>query len=87
MATATQAQNKPSKKTPPKVQLFLWEGVDKKGNKIKGESSGQNLTLVKAELRKQGIVANKVRKKPTALFGQKKKKITPMNDRIVYSES
>ncbi|MCG8536601.1 MAG: type II secretion system F family protein, partial [Pseudomonadales bacterium] len=79
MATATQAQNKPSKKAPPKVQLFLWEGVDKKGNKIKGESSGQNLTLVKAELRKQGIVANKVRKKPTALFGQKKKKITPMD--------
>lgn len=80
MATAAQAQSKPAKKTAtPKVQIFLWEGVDKKGNKIKGEAPGQNITLVKAELRKQGIVANRVRKKPTALFGNRKKKITPMD--------
>ena len=79
MATAAQTQPKANKKTPPKVQQFVWEGVDKKGNKIKGETSGQNLTLVKAELRKQGIVANKVRKKPTSLFGPKKKAITPMD--------
>lgn len=78
MATAT-AQTKPSKKNVPKVQTFVWEGLDKKGNKVKGESSAQNMTLVKAELRKQGIMANKVRKKPTALFSQRKKKITPMD--------
>lgn len=80
MATATQAQTKTSKKaSPPKVQTFHWEGLDKKGNKVKGEIPGQNVTLVKAELRKQGIVANKVKKKPTALFGERKKKITPMD--------
>ncbi len=78
MATAAQAQTK-KKVTPPKIQAFIWEGTDKKGNKIKGETSGQNMTLVKAELRKQGIVAKKVRKKPTSLFGPKKKKITPMD--------
>lgn len=80
MATATQAQSKPAKKAnTPKIQSFVWEGVDKKGNKIKGETPGQNITLVKAELRKQGIVANKVRKKPASLFGPKKKKISPMD--------
>ena len=80
MATATQTQAKQAKKiATPKVQTFTWEGLDKKGNKVKGEIPGQNITLVKAELRKQGIVANKVKKKATALFGQRKKKITPLD--------
>lgn len=81
MATAAQAKAKPAAKkaAEPKVQVFVWEGTDKRGNKVKGELPGQNVTLIKAELRKQGIVAGKVRKKPTALFGQRKKKITPMD--------
>ena len=37
------------------------------------------MTLVKAELRKQGIVANKVRKKPTSLLGKRKKRISPLD--------
>ena len=82
MATAAQAKPKtaPAKKiAEPKVQYFLWEGTDKRGNKVKGELPGQNITLIKAELRKQGINANKVRRKPTSLFGQRKKKITPLD--------
>ncbi|MCP5017729.1 MAG: type II secretion system F family protein [Ketobacter sp.] len=80
MATATQAQSKPSKKAAAlKVQTFSWEGLDKKGNKVKGEIPGQNVTLVKAELRKQGIVANKVKKKAASLLGPRKKKISPMD--------
>lgn len=59
--------------------IFVWEGTDKKGNKIKGESPGSNPALVKAELRRQGINPLKVRKKPKSLFGDKSKgkKITP----------
>ena len=81
MATAAQAKTKPAPKkvAEPKVQLFVWEGTDKRGNKVKGELPGQNITLIKAELRKQGINANKVRRKPTALFSQGKKKITPLD--------
>lgn len=81
MATAAQAKAKPAAKkaAEPKVQVFVWEGTDKRGNKVKGELPGQNITLIKAELRKQGINANKVRRKPTALFGQRKKKITPLD--------
>jgi type IV pilus assembly protein PilC len=52
---------------------FLWEGTDKKGNRVKGESLGATDTLVKAELRRQGINPLKVRKKPKPLFGGKKK--------------
>lgn len=81
MATAAQAKAKPAAKkaAEPKVQVFVWEGTDKRGNKVKGELPGQNVTLIKAELRKQGIVAGKVRRKPTSLLGQRKKKITPLD--------
>lgn len=60
------------------LQAFVWEGKDRKGNKTKGEISGSNLALVKAQLRKQGINADKVRKKPKPLFGGSKK-ITPFD--------
>ncbi|MDC0661780.1 type II secretion system F family protein [Marinobacter sp. SS21] len=60
------------------LQVFVWEGKDKKGNKTKGEVSGSNLAVVKAQLRKQGILPSKVRKKPKPLFGGSKK-ITPFD--------
>lgn len=45
-----------------KLQAFVWEGKDRKGNKSKGELNGTNLALVKAQLRKQGIIPDKVKK-------------------------
>ncbi|MBS7663911.1 type II secretion system F family protein [Pseudomonas lalucatii] len=56
-----------------KTSVFVWEGTDKKGGKIKGELTGQSPALVKAQLRKQGINPLKVRKKPVSLFGAGKK--------------
>jgi type IV pilus assembly protein PilC len=61
-----------------KLQAFVWEGKDRKGNKSKGEVSGTNLALVKAQLRKQGIMPDKVKKKPKPLFGGSKK-ISPFD--------
>jgi len=61
-----------------KTSTFSWEGTDKKGAKIKGETSGQNPALVKAQLRKQGINPTKVRKKSTSLLNAGKK-IKPMD--------
>jgi type IV pilus assembly protein PilC len=52
-----------------KQTTFIWEGKDSKGQKVKGESSGANVALVKASLRRQGIIPNKVRKKSKPLFG------------------
>ena len=56
-----------------KTSTFAWEGTDKKGSKVKGEISGQNPALVKAQLRKQGINPTKVRKKSASLLGAGKK--------------
>jgi len=56
---------------------FVWEGTDKQGRKAKGEISSLNPALAKAELRKQGIVAKKVKKKSTSISFGGGKAITP----------
>lgn len=61
-----------------KTSTFSWEGTDRKGSKIKGESAGQSPALVKAQLRKQGINPTKVKKKSASLFSAGKK-IKPMD--------
>ncbi len=60
-----------------KPSVFTWEGKDRKGNKVKGESHSSNPSMVKAELRKQGINPIKVRKKSTLFSSAKSSKITP----------
>jgi type IV pilus assembly protein PilC len=60
-----------------KQQIFIWEGANRQGQRIKGELGGKNINLVKADLRRQGIIPLKVRKKPTPLFGRPKKRIAP----------
>lgn len=57
---------------------FTYEGIDRKGAKVKGEASGKTPALVRAELRKQGINAKKVIKKREIRLGGKKK-IKPMD--------
>ncbi|WP_428820606.1 type II secretion system F family protein [Microbulbifer sp. MCCC 1A16149] len=52
---------------------YIYKGVDTKGNKVDGEITGTNPALIKAQLRRQGIIANRVQKKPKPLFGGKKK--------------
>ncbi|MDD3763183.1 MAG: type II secretion system F family protein [Nevskiales bacterium] len=54
---------------------FKWEGTDRKGNRIKGETQGPSDTFVKLQLRKQGINPIAVRKQ-SSLFGPRKRKIT-----------
>ncbi len=63
-----------------KQQVFVWEGTDKKGARRKGEVSGANMSMAKADLRRQGINPIKVNKKAKPLFGSggpRGKKITP----------
>lgn len=62
-----------------KKATFVWQGVNKKGQKTSGELDAVNQAAVKAQLRKQGITTKKLKKKPQALFGGGKKKITPMD--------
>jgi type IV pilus assembly protein PilC len=56
--------------------IFLWEGRDKRGVKLKGQQVASNPNLVRAELRRQGISPIRVRKKPKPLFGGTGRRIT-----------
>ncbi len=58
-----------------KAHIFVWEGTDRKGNRVKGETRTANAAMAKAELRRQDINPIKVRKKATSLFSNRKKKI------------
>jgi len=61
------------------TQVYVYKGVDKKGKKIEGEISGSSPAVIKAQLLKQGVRANTVRKKPKPLFGSGGKKIKPID--------
>jgi len=41
---------------------FVWEGLDKRGKRLKGKMLAVSEAAVKADLRRQGVVAKKVRK-------------------------
>jgi len=47
---------------------FLWEGTDRKGNRIKGKTMAANEAAVRADLRRQGVVPSKIRKQGAGLF-------------------
>lgn len=61
-------------------EVFVYKGVDKKGKRVSGEVSSGSSALAKAQLIKQGIRAQTVRRKPKPLFSSGgKKKIKPMD--------
>ena len=66
----------PPPKTKIKTLLYSWEGTDKRGSRITGESSATNIAMVRADLRRQGINPLKIRKKAKPFFSAGKKKIT-----------
>src|SRR6202451_1069651 len=45
---------------------FNWEGMDKKGQRIKGRTVAQNEQALKSELRRQGVVATRIKKQSQA---------------------
>jgi type IV pilus assembly protein PilC len=69
MATATAKKASVSREINP-LQTYVWVGKDKRGVVMKGEVTGRNINLVKADLRRQGIVPTKVATKPKPLFGE-----------------
>ena len=45
-----------------KQATFLWEGKDKKGNRVKGRGLARDEMEIRSDLRKQGIAATRIRK-------------------------
>ncbi|MBT6210934.1 MAG: type II secretion system F family protein [Woeseia sp.] len=62
---------------------FTWEGTDRKGKKIKGKSMATDEAAVRADLRRQGVVPNRIRKQSPGLF-RGTAKITP-GDIAIFS--
>ncbi len=58
------------------LTVFHYEGINKSGQKMVGDIQARSLAIAKADLRKQGIVTNKVVKKRKPFFDKKNKKIT-----------
>ena len=55
-----------------KDATFLWEGMDKRGKKVKGQIQASGVALVNTQLRRQGITVTKVKKQST-LFNTAKR--------------
>jgi type IV pilus assembly protein PilC len=78
---ATKAAIKPAAKAPtPRnpnpMQPFVWKGTDKRGKTMHGETLAKNASLLKAELRKQGIAPISVKPKPKSIFGKAGQAVT-----------
>src|ERR1700677_3337464 len=48
---------------------FIWEGKDKRGNKVRGKALAANETALRADLRRQGVAATRVKTQGKPLFG------------------
>ena len=97
MAATTAARQKPSfrapsgskpraaqRAKPDKAHVFAWQGTDRKGNRVSGETRASSIALVRAELRRQGVNPRKVKKKAAPLLSARKKRITA-GDIAVFS--
>lgn len=47
--------------------LYAWEGTNRKGRRVSGQTRGHNPALIKAQLRQQGIKPGRVRRQLAAL--------------------
>src|ERR1700677_4245457 len=48
---------------------FIWEGKDKRGHKVRGKSLASNEAALRADLRRQGVAATRVKTQGKPLFG------------------
>jgi type IV pilus assembly protein PilC len=62
MAPAASASVKTIKRDVP----YQWEGMDKKGNRVKGKSLAPDEAALRADLRRQGIAPSRIKKQSTA---------------------
>lgn len=70
-----------------RTDMYLWEGVDRTGKRVKGEMSGQSEAVIRSTLRRQGVNPLKVKKKPKPLFGGAAGKSPPRTSRCSAGSS
>jgi type IV pilus assembly protein PilC len=89
MATATATANKAralgaQRAEVSKLTTYEWIALDKRGKRMKGDMPAKNATLVKAELRRQGMNPQTVRERSKPLFGATGSTIKP-GDVAIFS--
>lgn len=67
MANSSTAKSKAN--APKALDVFIWQGVNRKGKKVNGELSASSMLELKAQLRKQGITPGRIKKKAKPLLG------------------
>jgi type IV pilus assembly protein PilC len=63
---------------------WIWEGKDKKGNKVSGKSLAANEQALRADLRRQGVMPTKVKKQSAAF--KSGKSVTPADIAIFFRQ-
>jgi type IV pilus assembly protein PilC len=89
MATATAKTNKAralgaQRAEVSKLTTYEWVALDKRGKRMKGDMPAKNASLVKAELRRQGMNPQTVRERSKPLFGASGSTIKP-GDVAIFS--
>ncbi|HEN46893.1 MAG TPA: type II secretion system F family protein, partial [Mizugakiibacter sp.] len=88
MVTATIAKKDQHTRAPhtrvSNLTMYEWVATDKRNRKMKGEMASKNASLVKAELRRQGMKPQTVREKRKPLFGGAGRTIKP-RDVAIFS--
>ncbi|MDE1892974.1 MAG: type II secretion system F family protein [Pseudomonadota bacterium] len=89
MATATAKANKArtlgaQRGEVSKLTTYDWVALDKRGKRMKGDMPAKNASLVKAELRRQGMNPQTVRERAKPLFGASGSTIKP-GDVAIFS--
>ena len=67
-----------------RLTTYDWIALDKRGKRMKGEMPAKNASLVKAELRRQGMNPQTVRQRAKPLFGSTGKSVKP-GDVAIFS--
>jgi len=90
MATASATAKKDTRAlgaeraTVSKLTVYEWVALDKRGKRMKGDMPAKNASLVKAELRRQGMNPQTVRERAKPLFGAAGSSVKP-RDVAVFS--
>jgi type IV pilus assembly protein PilC len=87
MATATASKTRTlgaQRAEVSRLTTYEWVALDKRGKRMKGDMPAKNASLVKAELRRQGMNPQTVRERSKPLFGSSGKPVKPL-DVAVFS--
>ena len=75
MAVTKSKNNKKTKVV--EQDIFIWQGVNRRGLKVSGEMPAETIKAARELLKQQGVTPTRIKKKPKPLLGGGAKKIIP----------